>query len=90
MKLCIYRWNLDEPLIGQLPPDRVTPFVRPFSFTGVDLFGPFNVTIGRRKDKRWAVIFTCLMVRVAHIEVADDLVLPELHKSTWNTDKNAK
>lgn len=62
-----------QPLMGQLPPDRVTPFVRPFSFTGVDLFGPFNVTIGRRKEKRWAVIFTCLTVRAAHIEVADDL-----------------
>lgn len=59
--------------MGQLPPDRATPFVPPFSFTGVDLFGPFNVTIGRRKEKRWAVIFTCLMVRAAHIEVADDL-----------------
>ncbi|XP_073821264.1 uncharacterized protein [Musca autumnalis] len=62
-----------QPLMGQLPPDRVTPFVRPFTYTGVDLFGPFNVTIGRRVEKRWAVIFTCLTVRAAHIELANDL-----------------
>lgn len=62
-----------QPLMGQLPPDRVTPFVRPFSYTGVDLFGPFNVAVGRRKEKKWAVIFTCLTVRAAHIEIADDL-----------------
>ncbi|XP_073821377.1 uncharacterized protein [Musca autumnalis] len=61
------------PQMGQLPPDRVTPFVRPFTYTGVDLCGPFDVTIGRRKEKRWAVVFTCLTVRAAHIELAHDL-----------------
>ena len=59
--------------MGQLPADRVTPFVKPFTYTGVDLFGPLLVTIGRRKEKRWAVIFTCLTVRAAHIELAENL-----------------
>lgn len=61
------------PLMGQLPPDRITPFVRPFTYTGVDLFGPFNVSIGRRREKRWAVLFTCLTIRAAHIEIVDEL-----------------
>ncbi|XP_036346995.1 uncharacterized protein LOC118756332 isoform X1 [Rhagoletis pomonella] len=61
------------PLMGQLPEDRITPYVRPFAYTGVDLFGPFNVAIGRRREKRWAVIFTCLTIRAAHIELAHDL-----------------
>ncbi|XP_036344587.1 uncharacterized protein LOC118753817 [Rhagoletis pomonella] len=63
----------NQPMMGQLPVDRITPFVRPFTYTGVDLFGPLNVTIGRRKEKRWGVIFTCLTVRAAHIELATDL-----------------
>ncbi|XP_075150621.1 uncharacterized protein LOC142224719 [Haematobia irritans] len=61
------------PQMGQLPPDRITPYVRPFTYTGVDLCGPFNVSIGRRREKRWAVVFTCLTVRAAHIELAHDL-----------------
>jgi len=61
------------PLMGQLPTDRITPYVRPFSYTGVDLFGPMQVTVGRRHEKRWAVIFTCLTVRAVHIELVDSL-----------------
>ncbi|XP_055923385.1 uncharacterized protein LOC129953880 [Eupeodes corollae] len=61
------------PLMGQLPTDRVTPYVRPFTYTGVDLFGPLNVSIGRRREKRWVVIFTCLTIRAAHFEIAESL-----------------
>ncbi|XP_036347224.1 uncharacterized protein LOC118756578 [Rhagoletis pomonella] len=69
----IDRAQPSPPMMGQLPVDRITPFVRPFTFTGVDLFGPFNVSIGRRHEKRWSVIFTCLTVRAAHIELAENL-----------------
>ncbi|XP_036334792.1 uncharacterized protein LOC118745447 [Rhagoletis pomonella] len=31
------------PLIGQLPLDRLTPYVRPFSYAGVDYCGPFYI-----------------------------------------------
>ncbi|XP_055918553.1 uncharacterized protein LOC129950651 [Eupeodes corollae] len=69
----IDRAEPQTPIMGQLPIDRVTPFVRPFAYTGVDLFGPLNVTIGRRREKRWGVIFTCLTVRAAHLELAENL-----------------
>ncbi|XP_037929057.1 uncharacterized protein LOC119663517 [Teleopsis dalmanni] len=61
------------PLMGQLSVDRITPYVRPFSYTGVDLFGPLHVTIGRRREKHCAVIFTCLTVRAVHIDIVDSL-----------------
>lgn len=61
------------PVMGQLPIDRVTPYVRPFTFTGVDYFGPVFVTVGRRREKRWVALFTCMTVRAIHLELANDL-----------------
>lgn len=59
--------------MGELPPERVRPYVRPFTYTGVDFAGPFDVAIGRRREKRWFCLFTCLTTRAIHIEIAKDL-----------------
>ena len=58
---------------ADLPVDRVTPSRPPFTFTGVDCFGPFEVRRGRSKVKRYGVIFTCLALRAVHIEVVSSL-----------------
>lgn len=60
-------------LMGQLPIDRLTPNIRPFTYTGLDYFGPINVAVGRRREKRWVALFTCLTVRAIHLELAQDL-----------------
>lgn len=62
-----------QPQMSALPIDRVQPFVRPFTYTGVDFFGPINVTIRRAREKRWVCLFTCLTVRAVHLEVATNL-----------------
>lgn len=61
------------PLMGQLPIDRLSPYVRPFTYTGVDCLGPYNVSIGRRSEKRWVALFTCMTIRAVHVEMAKDL-----------------
>lgn len=61
------------PLMGQLPKSRLSPFIRPFSFVGVDCFGPMEVVNGRKIEKRWGVLYTCLTVRAIHIEIANSL-----------------
>lgn len=61
------------PEMGMLPEARLSAFTRPFAHTGIDFFGPFVVCVGRRKDKRYGVMFTCLTCRAVHIEVAYSL-----------------
>ena len=56
-----------------LPDDHVVPCKRPFTYLGVDCFGPFVVQRGRSNAKRCGVIFTCLSIRAIHIEVAHSL-----------------
>ena len=59
--------------MANLPEDRVTPDHPPFSFSAVDLFGPFLVKRGRSMVKRYGVLFTCLTTRAVHIELAHSL-----------------
>ncbi|VDI30170.1 Hypothetical predicted protein [Mytilus galloprovincialis] len=45
---------------------------------GVDTFGPWNVIArrtrgGQANHKRWAILFTCLVIRAIHIEVVEEL-----------------
>ena len=62
-----------QPIMGPLPVDRLTPYVRPFSYTGLDYIGPIEVTIRRQREKRWIALFTCLSIRAVHLEVAANL-----------------
>ncbi|XP_037813637.1 uncharacterized protein LOC119604840 [Lucilia sericata] len=61
------------PLMASLPAARLASFERPFTYVGIDFFGPLYVVVGRRREKRWGVLFTCLTVRAIHIEVAYSL-----------------
>ena len=64
---------LGEQQMADLPTDRVTPEKPPFTFVGVDCFGPFVVRRGRSLVKRYGVLFTCLSIRAIHLEVAHSL-----------------
>ncbi|XP_069365348.1 uncharacterized protein [Maniola hyperantus] len=61
------------PRTGDLPGCRLAHHRRPFTFTGVDYFGPLSVTVGRTRQKRWVAIFTCLTMRAIHLEIAGSL-----------------
>ena len=65
--------TLGKQKMADLPPDRVTPGMPPFSFVGIDFFGPFTVKRGRCSVKRYGVLFTCLVLRAVHIEISHTL-----------------
>ena len=65
--------HIGEQKMADLPVDRITPDKPPFTYVGVDCFGPFLIRRGRTEVKRYGVLYTCLVVRAVLIEVAHNL-----------------
>ncbi|XP_062709120.1 uncharacterized protein LOC134288391 [Aedes albopictus] len=63
----------NPPFMADLPPARLAAFSQPFTHVGVDYFGPMEVTVGRRVEKRWVMLATCLTIRAIHLEVVHSL-----------------
>ncbi|KAK3752073.1 hypothetical protein QZH41_005572 [Actinostola sp. cb2023] len=55
--------------MADLPDDRVKPDKPPFTYVGIDCFGPFIVKRGRTEVKRYGIVYTCLTIRAIHIEI---------------------
>lgn len=71
---CRYRRATPQPQrMADLPAARLQHNRRPFSYTGVDFFGPLEITVGRSRQKRYGMLFTCLTVRAIHIELTESL-----------------
>ncbi|XP_075343516.1 uncharacterized protein LOC142401954 [Odontesthes bonariensis] len=57
------------PKMADLPVARLRLYKPVFYSTGMDCFGPFEVKLGRRVEKRWGIIFKCLTTRAVHLDV---------------------
>lgn len=53
--------------------EQTTPEKPPFTFVGVDFFGPLLVKTSQEPAKRYGCLFTCLTTRAVHIEVTHSL-----------------
>ena len=62
------RAKVQDQKMADLPEDRLEPSP-PFSYCGVDFFGPWYVKEGRKELKRYGVLFTCIASRAVHLEV---------------------
>ena len=58
--------------MADLPKERIAP-APPFTYCGVDYFGPFYIREGRKELKRYGALFTCLSSRAVHIETSNSL-----------------
>ena len=63
----------EEQVMGPLPRARSEAYHPPFTFTGVDRFGPLTVKWGRGTAKRCGCLFTCLTTRAVYLEVTPSL-----------------
>ena len=77
LRKCLTCRRLNATSMGQqmavLPEIRVKDGWYPFQHVGLDYFGPFMVKRGRRLERRYGCIFTCLQCRAIHLELAHSL-----------------
>lgn len=76
IRQCVICRKLRRPTecqrMADLPTERVVPSP-PFTYCGMDCFGPFLVKQGRKEVKRYGLLFTCMCCRAIHIEMLDDM-----------------
>lgn len=65
--------RLITPPTGNLPLERLDHHTRPFTHVGLDYFGAIEITVGRRREKRYVALYTCLVTRALHLEVVTSL-----------------
>lgn len=68
------RAKMCQQIMSDLPPER-TKRARPFEYTTLDLFGPFEVkdAVKRRTSKKvWGVVYCCMASRAIHADLVDD------------------
>ncbi|XP_063411653.1 uncharacterized protein LOC134694568 [Mytilus trossulus] len=65
------------PLMPPLPKKRVNESA-PFTYTGVDYFGPIFVKSDTGSKKVWVCLYTCLVVRAIHMELMQDMSAEEI------------
>lgn len=65
-----------KQVMGQLPQERTSDSVRPFTNTGVDFCGPFTVHNkgrGSRPTTMYLAVFVCFSTKAIHLELVEDL-----------------
>lgn len=67
-----FRRNTEGQRMANLPQER-TELSPPFTYCGMDCFGPIYVKDGRKELKRYGLLLTCMCSRAIHIEMLEDL-----------------
>jgi len=62
-----------QQIMADLPKERLVPYQPPFTYTGLDFFGPFYVKRSCSTVKVYGCIFVCFNSRAIHIEDVSSL-----------------
>ena len=68
-----FRAAIIQPIMANLPVERLAYQSPPFTNTGVDYFGPLYVTVRRTTEERWGFFFTCLTTSAVHVEIVPSM-----------------
>ena len=60
------------PLMPPIPTERVSASA-PFTYTGLDYFGPLFIKTKGGSQKVWVCLYTCLVIRAVHLELMYDM-----------------
>ncbi|XP_028413601.1 uncharacterized protein LOC114536441 [Dendronephthya gigantea] len=66
------RGTSETQKMADLPFDRMKE-TAPFTYVGVDAFGPWHIREGRKSVKRYGIIFTCMASRAIHLETLNSM-----------------
>ena len=76
LEICVlckkWRGNKGVQYMADLPASRVDFPNPPFTFMGVDYFGPITTKTGSTREEIWSD-FTCLQTRAVHLEISQSL-----------------
>ncbi|KAL7866046.1 hypothetical protein SRHO_G00112930 [Serrasalmus rhombeus] len=68
-----WRGTPDIPRMADLPLSSLRLYKPAFYSTGIDCFGPFQVKVGRRNEKRWGILYKCLTTRAVYIDLLSSI-----------------
>ena len=72
----VFKQKFKQQIMGSLPPERVQ-FSPPFTHTGVDFAGPFNLKSSSLRNARlikgYAAVFVCFSTKAIHLETCSEL-----------------
>ncbi|XP_063766006.1 uncharacterized protein LOC134882305 [Eleginops maclovinus] len=64
-----WRGTPEVPRMADLPPSSLRLYKPAFYSTGIDCFGPFQIRVGRRNEKRWGILYKCLTTKAVYIDL---------------------
>lgn len=66
-----------QPFMGNLPDYRVQPAIKAFIHTGMDMGGPFHITMSRHRgvksQKAYLALFICLSTKSLYLDLVSEL-----------------
>ena len=77
------RGKVGKQIVADLPQDRLKE-EPPFTYCGVDMFGPFETKKRRNTIKRYGALFTCLSSHAIHIEMTKSMDTNSFILELWH------